>query len=42
MIDLNESDTILNVLIRLDTNELVNYRTYPKIQSILGELGGLW
>lgn len=32
----------MNVVIRLDTTEYVDYRTYPKIQEILAELGGLW
>lgn len=31
MIDLNESDLIMNLAIRLDTIELINYRAYPKI-----------
>lgn len=31
MIDLNDSDTFLNLVFRLDTIELVNYRSYPKL-----------
>ncbi|CAD8080226.1 unnamed protein product [Paramecium sonneborni] len=42
MLDLSQSDLIMNVVIRLDTTELVDYRTYPKVQEILAELGGLW
>ncbi|CAD8161459.1 unnamed protein product [Paramecium pentaurelia] len=42
MLDLSQSDLIMNVVIRLDTTEYVDYRTYPKIQEILAELGGLW
>ncbi|CAD8081639.1 unnamed protein product [Paramecium sonneborni] len=42
MLDLNQSDLIMNVVIRLDSTELVDYRTYPKLQEILAELGGLW
>ncbi|CAD8150135.1 unnamed protein product [Paramecium octaurelia] len=42
MLDLSQSDLIMNVIIRLDTTEYVDYRTYPKIQEILAELGGLW
>lgn len=42
MLDLNKSDLIMNVIIRLDTTEYVDYRTYPKILDILSELGGLW
>ncbi|CAD8168572.1 unnamed protein product [Paramecium pentaurelia] len=42
MLDLSQTDLIMNVIIRLDTTEYVDYRTYPKIQEILAELGGLW
>ncbi|CAD8160381.1 unnamed protein product [Paramecium octaurelia] len=42
MLDLSQSDLIMSVIIRLDTTEYVDYRTYPKIQEILAELGGLW
>ncbi|CAK80392.1 unnamed protein product (macronuclear) [Paramecium tetraurelia] len=42
MLDLNQSDLIMSVIIRLDTTEYIDYRTYPKIQEILAELGGLW
>ncbi|CAD8083655.1 unnamed protein product [Paramecium sonneborni] len=42
MLDLNSNDLIMNVVIRLDTTEYIDYRTYSKIQEILAELGGLW
>ncbi|CAD8108683.1 unnamed protein product [Paramecium primaurelia] len=42
MIDLNESDLIMNVVIRLDQIEQQYYRNYPKIQIILSQIGGLW
>ncbi|CAD8180222.1 unnamed protein product [Paramecium octaurelia] len=42
MIDLNESDLIMNVLIRLDQIEKQYYRSYTKIQFILSQMGGLW
>ncbi|CAK80907.1 unnamed protein product (macronuclear) [Paramecium tetraurelia] len=42
MIDLNESDLIMNVLIRLDQIEQQYYRSYTKIQIILSQMGGLW
>ncbi|CAK80086.1 unnamed protein product (macronuclear) [Paramecium tetraurelia] len=42
MLDLSSNDLIMNVVIRLDTTEYVDYRTYSKIQEILAELGGLW
>lgn len=31
MLDLSASDLIMNVVLRLDTTEYVDYRTYPKI-----------
>ncbi|CAD8084647.1 unnamed protein product [Paramecium sonneborni] len=42
MIDLNESDLIMNVAIRLDQIEQQYYRHYTKIQIILSQMGGLW
>ncbi|CAD8177416.1 unnamed protein product [Paramecium pentaurelia] len=42
MIDLNESDLIMNVVIRLDQIEQQYYRSYTKIQIILSQMGGLW
>ncbi|CAD8172387.1 unnamed protein product [Paramecium octaurelia] len=42
MIDLNESDLIMNVVIRLDQIEQQYYRSYTKIQFILSQMGGLW
>ncbi|CAD8071708.1 unnamed protein product [Paramecium primaurelia] len=42
MIDLNESDLIMNVVIRLDQTEQQYYRNYTKIQIILSQMGGLW
>ncbi|CAD8069656.1 unnamed protein product [Paramecium primaurelia] len=42
MLDISSNDLIMNVVVRLDTTEYVDYRTYSKIQEILAELGGLW
>ena len=42
MLDFNENELIMNLAIRLDPTEQQYYRAYPKIQSIFGELGGLW
>ncbi|CAD8073451.1 unnamed protein product [Paramecium sonneborni] len=42
MIDLNESDLIMNVVIRLDQIEQQYYRHYTKIQIIISQMGGLW
>ncbi|CAD8108698.1 unnamed protein product [Paramecium sonneborni] len=42
MIDLNESDLIMNVVIRLDQIEQQYYRNYTKIQIIISQMGGLW
>ncbi|CAK56767.1 unnamed protein product (macronuclear) [Paramecium tetraurelia] len=42
MIDLNQSDLIMNVVIRLDQIEQQYYRSYTKIQFILSQMGGLW
>ncbi|CAD8116050.1 unnamed protein product [Paramecium sonneborni] len=42
MIDLNESDLIMNVVIRLDQIEQQYYRNYTKIQIIISKMGGLW
>ncbi|CAD8075518.1 unnamed protein product [Paramecium sonneborni] len=33
---------LLHLRIRLDKTEFVQYRSYPKLQQILGEAGGLW
>lgn len=42
MLDFNESDLIMNVVFRLDQTEQQYYINYTKIQTIFGELGGLW
>lgn len=42
MIDFNQNDNFLNVAVRLEPTELINYRSYPKLQEIIGRLGGLW
>ena len=31
MLDLSSNELIMNVVVRLDTTEFVDYRTYPKI-----------
>ncbi|CAK79483.1 unnamed protein product (macronuclear) [Paramecium tetraurelia] len=40
--DVGNGQKLLQFRIRLNKTELVNYRSYPKLQQILGEAGGLW
>ena len=40
--DKEEGGTFLRFIMRLDNTEIINYRSYIKIQDILSNLGGLW
>ncbi|CAD8160955.1 unnamed protein product [Paramecium octaurelia] len=40
--DVSDGYKLLQFRIRLNKTEFVQYRSYPKLQQILGEAGGLW
>ncbi|CAD8087976.1 unnamed protein product [Paramecium sonneborni] len=42
MYEVGNALKLLHMRIRLNKTEFVQYRSYPKLQQILGEAGGLW
>jgi len=42
MTNYDESNSIVNCIIRINDEEIIHYRSYPRLQALLGEVGGLW
>ena len=38
----DESNSIVNCILRINDEEIIHYRSYPRLQTMLGEVGGLW
>ncbi|KAM3132863.1 hypothetical protein pb186bvf_015011 [Paramecium bursaria] len=42
LIDFNDRGLMMSLVFRMELIEIVNYRNYPKLQTVLAQIGGLW
>lgn len=42
MTNYDESNSIVKFILRINDEETIHYRSYPRLQAMLGEVGGIW